>query len=215
MLQLGLEPRTALATNMLALTFMSLGATLPFLSKQTIDFQRLPLLLILTLVGSLAGAGLVFIVPTATLPHVISILMLAMVGVAIAQPKVNIALSAQPSGFSRFAGYSATLILGVYGGFFSGGYVTLLTMAYTTLFRMTLVEAIAMTKPLNIVSSLVATLVFATQGIVDYQLGFVLGAVMFTGGWLGSRFVLKMSDLWLRRIFVVSVIVLALKTLLK
>jgi uncharacterized membrane protein YfcA len=138
-----------------------------------------------------------------------------MVGVAIAQPKVNIALSAQPSGFSRFAGYSATLILGVYGGFFSGGYVTLLTMAYTTLFRMTLVEAIAMTKPLNIVSSLVATLVFATQGLVDYQLGFVLGAVMFTGGWLGSRFVLKMSDLWLRRIFVVSVIVLALKTLLK
>jgi uncharacterized membrane protein YfcA len=36
MLQIGIEPHTALATNMMALTFMSIGATLPFLKEKTI-----------------------------------------------------------------------------------------------------------------------------------------------------------------------------------
>jgi uncharacterized membrane protein YfcA len=44
MLQLHIEPRTALATNMFALTFMSLGGTLPFLRGQNADRKRLPLL---------------------------------------------------------------------------------------------------------------------------------------------------------------------------
>lgn len=34
MLQLSIEPRIALATNMLALTFMSVGGTLPFIGKK-------------------------------------------------------------------------------------------------------------------------------------------------------------------------------------
>ncbi len=55
-----------------------------------------------------------------------------------------------------------TFILGIYGGFFSGGYVTLLTAAYVMLFRMTFVEAIATTKFINIFSSLIATIIFFT-----------------------------------------------------
>ncbi|HRH45111.1 MAG TPA: hypothetical protein PKY82_25965 [Pyrinomonadaceae bacterium] len=41
MLQFGVEPRVALATNMFALMFMSVGGTLPFLGKGTIKRQRL------------------------------------------------------------------------------------------------------------------------------------------------------------------------------
>lgn len=39
----------------------------------------------------------------------------------------------------------------------------------TLLFRMTFVQAIATTKLINVFSSLVATLIFMSQGIVDYQ----------------------------------------------
>jgi uncharacterized protein len=51
-------------------------------------------------------------------------------------------------------------------------------------------------------------------GLVDYRLGLVLGAVMFVGATIGARVVLRMHNMWLRRIFLAAVIALALKTLL-
>jgi hypothetical protein len=108
----------------------------------------------------------------------------------------------------------ATFGLGIYGGFFSGGYVTLLTAAYVALFRMTFVEAIATTKLVNIFSSLVATGVFTAAGIVDYRLGIILGIAMFIGGIIGSQVALKLSNRWLRRIFLATVVILAVKTMM-
>lgn len=215
MLQMGIVPRTALATNMLALTFMSLGATLPFLKQKIINPSRLPLLIGLTLIGSLIGAGLVLIVPSKAVPQIISFLMIAVAIFSIFDYRTR-ATSAEGSSSRTqpFLGYAATFGLGIYGGFFSGGYITLLTAAYVGLFRMSLVEAIATTKLVNIFSSLVATAFFTANGLVDYPLGIVLGITMFIGGTIGSRIALKLNDLWLRRIFLATVILLAIKTLM-
>ncbi len=216
MFQLGIEPRTALATNMLALTFMSIGGTLPFIGKSTIDRRRLPILIILTLTGSILGALLVLSVPSKAMPLIISMLMLAVAAFSIANRDAGVVLcSEKPSQIMEIAGYVATFVLGIYGGFFSGGYVTLLTAAYITLFRMTFVEAIANTKLINIFSSLVATLIFIGRGIVDYKLGIILSLVMFVGGLIGSHFALKMSNIWLRRIFLATVVTLALWNLVQ
>ncbi len=52
LIQMGMSPQRAIANNMFALTLMSLGATLSFVGKDAIDRQRLPFLIILTVVGS-------------------------------------------------------------------------------------------------------------------------------------------------------------------
>jgi hypothetical protein len=109
------------------------------------------------------------------------------------------------------AGYIATFALGVYGGFFSGGYVALLTVAHVFFFRMTFTEAVAVTKVLNLFSSLIATAIFAWQGIIDWKLGFLLSAVSFAGAVLGATLARRMSDLWLRRIFFSAVVLLTTK----
>lgn len=215
MFQFGIEPRTAIATNMLALTFMSIGGTLPFLGKSAINRRRLPLLIALTLAGSLLGALLVLIVPSKAMPQIISILMVAVVGFSIAKRDAGVVRGlGKPSRVMEVGGYGATFVLGIYGGFFSGGYVTMLTAAYITLFRMTFVEAIANTKLINVFSSLIATIIFILQGLVDYKLGIILSLTMFIGGIIGSHFALKVSNIWLRRIFLTTAIALALKTLL-
>jgi uncharacterized protein len=59
-----------------------------------------------------------------------------------------------------------------------------------------------------------AALVFVREGLVDWPLGLILSAVRFAGGSLGAVLAQWVSNLWLRRIFVTSVIVMALKTLL-
>ncbi|MEH2148383.1 sulfite exporter TauE/SafE family protein [Nostoc sp.] len=215
MLQLSIEPRIALATNMLALTFMSVGGTLPFIGKKAIDRSRLPIMIAITLLGSIIGALFVLVVPSKSMPLIISILMIVVAVFSITNRKAGIVSRiGKPSPIEEIGGYVATFVLGVYGGFFSGGYVTMLTAAYVSLFRMTFVQAIANTKFINIFSSLIASIIFFTQGIVDYQLGIILSITMFIGGVVGSRVALKLSNIWLRRIFLTTVIVLALKTLL-
>ncbi|MBH8563075.1 sulfite exporter TauE/SafE family protein [Nostoc sp. CENA67] len=215
MLQLGIEPRTALATNMLALTFMSMGGTLPFIGKKTIDHSRLPLLIVLTLAGSIWGAVIVLTVPVKLMPLIISILMIAVAIFSITNRNVGvIPPTGSPSRLAEFGGHAATFVLGIYGGFFSGGYITILTTAYVSLFRMTFLEAVANTKLINIFSSLIATIIFISRGIVDYKLGIILSATMFIGGVIGSGIAIKLSNIWLRRIFLITVIALAFKTLL-
>ena len=106
-----------------------------------------------------------------------------------------------------------TFLLGIYGGLYSGGYVTVLTATLVEFFGMRFSEAVASTKLINVVSSTIATGVFMWQGLVDYKLGIVLGITMFFGGYIGAHYATKLNDVWLKRIFLTTVFVLALKTI--
>jgi uncharacterized protein len=73
----------------------------------------------------------------------------------------------------RAGGYVATFLLAVYSGFFSGGYVMMLTTVFVLLFGLTLLQSVATTKVVNVFSSAIATLIFAWHGGVDYKLGII------------------------------------------
>ena len=214
MMQCGIEPHVAVATNMLALVFLSLGGTAPFIKSRAFRCGRLPWLVALTLVGSALGSSLLVVIPTRSMPLVVSLAMIVVAVFSLASR--NPGLTEDAEGASRtmvILGYVSTFILGIYGGFFSGGYVALLTAAYVAFFRMTFVEAMAVTKLLNAASSLVATAVFAWEGLIAWKLGIALGVVSFAGAVLGAVLARRMGNVWLRRIFVAAVVVLALKTL--
>ncbi len=212
--QAGIDPRAAVATNMFALIFMSAGGTLPFLKSKAIDRNRLPVLLALTALGSIIGALLLLVITSASVPLLVSIAMIAVAIFSVVKRDAGTTPSESRSPNAEMAGYIATFLLGIYGGFFSGGYVTLLTAVYVAFFGMTFVEAVATTKVINIVSSLIATGLFMARGIVNYELGIVLGIVMFFGAMIGSHIAVRINNIWLRRIFLITVIILALKTLL-
>ncbi len=151
MMQCGIDAHVAVATNMLALIFLSLGGTVPFIQGQVIPRKRLPALTGLTLAGSFLGAFLLLAVPSKDMPIVVASAMLVVLIFSLI--KRDMGLSKAPDSSSRsleITGYIVTFALGVYGGFFSGGYVALLTVAYLFFFRMTFTEAVAITKVLNV-----------------------------------------------------------------
>jgi uncharacterized membrane protein YfcA len=215
LMQFGLDPHVAIATNMFTLVFLSLGGTLPFLNCQTILRKQLLALVGLTLIGSTSGALLLLVVPSKAMPLVIAT---AMIGIGIFSfRKRSAGLSSGTEKLSRrseAAGYVMTLLLGIYGGFYSGGYVILLTAAYVAFFRMSFIEAVAITKILNFFSSFVAAAVFAAQGLIDWNLGVVLSGAGLAGGFLGAVLAQRVGNVWLRRVFLAAVIALALKALL-
>jgi uncharacterized membrane protein YfcA len=212
MISLGIEPHIAIATNMLALTFMSMGGFAPFVGKRTISGNRLPISIVLTVIGSGLGALALLALPVRGLHYTVAIAMLVLAGFTLLNKNFGTPhQDASVSGASAFFGYVATFLLAIYGGFFSGGYVTLLTATFVTLFGMTFLHAVATTKVINVFSSAVATMFFLWRGIVDVRLGLILGGTMFLGALLGARIALKLSSVWLRRIFIAVVLCLAVR----
>lgn len=211
MLQFGIEPRTAVATNMLTLTLLSFGGMLPFVRTTAIDRPRVPLLTALTLAGSAAGALLLFTVPARWMTLIIPVAMIAVAAVLLFDPATDLA---PPSRLRGRTGYAVMALLSIYGGFLSGGYATLVTAAGILFFRYPLLRAIAMSKVLNTASSLIAVIVFAHYGIIDWRLGIILSAAAFAGGLLGTHWARKMPSALLRRLFLLAVAVLALKSLI-
>jgi uncharacterized protein len=175
MIAFGVEPHVAVATNMMALIFMSVGGSLPFAQKGVIERRLLPVSIALTVIGSGIGALLLLRIPTGALQLTIAIAMLA-VAIFTLLRRDGGTTEHSMSNSRRAAGYFATFILAIYGGFFSGGYVTMLTAVFVLLFGLTFLQGVATTKVVNVFSSLVATVLFAWHRILDYKLGTILGA---------------------------------------
>ncbi len=186
MIQFGIAPHAAVATNMMALVFMSIGGSLPFARKGILYRRHLPTSIAITIIGSALGALLLLEVPMRALQLIIALAMIVVAVFSIV--KQDGAEREIPVSHKReLAGYGMTFLLAVYGGFFSGGCVTLLTAAFVFLFGMTLLQSVATTKVINAFSSAVATAVFMSRGVVDYKLGSILGITMFVGAMVGGH----------------------------
>jgi uncharacterized membrane protein YfcA len=215
MIGLGIEAHTAIATNMLALTFMSVGGSVPFLRGDAIRSTYLPLSILLTVIGSGLGAMLLLTVPVRALQLTVAAAMVGVTIFTLMQRDLGLSAEKSASRPAVLTGYGATFLLAVYGGFFSGGYVTMLTACLVVFFGMTFLQGVATTKVINVFSSAVATAVFLWRGVVDVKLGVVLGVAMFLGALLGARIALRLHPIWLRRIFITAVIGLAVKMIVR
>jgi uncharacterized membrane protein YfcA len=213
MFQFGIDPKVAVATNMFGLTFMAIGATIPFLRQKAIDRKRVTPLILLTLAGSAIGAGLVGFITGDALKIIVSVSMIVVTIFTLLKRNAGVEKIENTVGGALIFAYVLTFVLGIYGGFYSGGYVTLLTTTCVAFLGMTFTEAVASTKLINVFSSSVASGIFMWQGLVDYKLGVILAVTMFVAAYIGAKTVTKLNDLWLRRIFLFTVLILAVKTI--
>lgn len=212
MFQFGIDEKVAVATNMFGLTFMAIGGTIPFARRGAVAFRKLTPLLILTIVGSALGAMLVGLITNQAIKLIVTIAMFVMVAFTLFRHNGR-----SGSGDARPiwpAVYVLAFLLAIYGGLYSGGYVTVLTATLVAFAGMTFGESVAATKLINVFSSGIATLIFMWQGLVDYWLGMFLAVAMFAGAYVGAHYAAKMNEVWLRRIFVTTVLLLAVKTLI-
>lgn len=214
MFQFGIDPKIAVATNMFGLTFMNIGATLPFARQNVIEYKKISPLVILTLIGSAFGALLVGLITSHSLKIIVSTAMIAVAIFTLLKRDAGIAKSAKISRTATIVTFALTLLLGIYGGLYSGGYTTILTTLYVAFYGMTFTEAVASTKFINVFSSLIASVIFALQNLIDYKLGIILAVTMFVAAYVGAITVTRINDVWLKRIFLFTVLLLAIKTIL-
>ncbi|MFL6467450.1 MAG: sulfite exporter TauE/SafE family protein [Pyrinomonadaceae bacterium] len=223
MFQLGMDEKVAVATNMFGLVFMAVGGAIPFLRQGTVRVKELSPLIILTIIGSTIGAAITGAITNQAIKAIVTVAMIAVVAFTLLkkgngnrdEKTSDLEPLKRGSGSGSYllvTGFIVTFLLAIYGGLYSGGYVTVLTASFVAFFGMSYSESIAATKVINVFSSLVATLVFIYEGLVDFRLGLILGVTMFIAAYAGAHFATKMNELWLRRIFLGAVLILAAKT---
>src|SRR5664279_3616955 len=121
MIVVGMSPRQAVATNMFAVTFMTISATARFARARLLRWRLLVPLAIITAFTSALGAVIAVKLPEAVVKTVVGVSMAVLVLFIAFQRK---SAPVEPTPRRRLVGYVGTTLLGVYGGFFSGGYTT-------------------------------------------------------------------------------------------
>ena len=119
-----------------------------------------------------------------------------------------------PSQPSELVGHVLTFVLGIYGGFFSGGYVAFLTATFVAFFGDELHRGSGHDQGTQPVFVFGCNIVFAVRGLIDWRLGLILGLSSFVGAAAGAMLAQHMSNVLLRRIFLVAVTALAVRTML-
>jgi uncharacterized membrane protein YfcA len=74
-----------------------------------------------------------------------------------------------------------------------------------------MMESVAVTKPVNLVSCAAASVIFFIGGVIDLRVGLPLAAANLLGGWLGAHAALKGGDRFVRLFFQLTVAALAIK----
>jgi uncharacterized membrane protein YfcA len=208
----GLPPHLALATNKGQSVFGSFAALARFVRGGLVDGRRARVTFPLGLVGSLGGAALVLATPSSALrPIVVGLLAFAALFVGLRRgPPPRLADAPRP----RHAAWVAAAIalgIGAYDGFFGPGTGTFLIVAFAALLGDGLAHASASAKVVNFASNLAALALFASRGVVVWQVALPMAGAQLAGGWIGAHLAIRKGDALVRRVVVAVTLALAAK----
>ncbi len=208
---MGVEPSVAIASNMFGITFLCLGAGFRFARSEHLRLHPTLLLCLAAIPGSLLGAHITLSISADALRTIIIAALGGIVLFLIFKPSFG-EKHKDTSRRLQVTGFVTTSMWAVYGGLFSGGYTTVLTVAVIFFFGLSLLESVATTKIINLGSSLAATLLFAAAGAIDYDIAIPLAISMLLGGYTGAHLATRLPHEWIRKIMILIVTGLAAAT---
>ena len=207
LLTAGVPAPLALGTNKGQSVFGSGAATLRFARAGKLTWRRSLPSFAAGFVGSLGGAAAVSQLDTAALkPLIIVLLCVAAVLVLVPRPR-----SARPSTRPLLTATAIALTVGAYDGFFGPGTGTLLIVGYLWLLGEAADAASANAKVVNFASNLAALAIFASQGVVRWDVALPMAAAQFLGGAFGARLAVRRGDRFVRWVVLAVVICLVVK----
>ena len=209
---LGLPPQMAVATNKFGGIGLSLGAVTKFWHAKKIDWRYMFPLCALGLAGAYLGSTLLLRIPQSLLSKMVGVLLLLMLPLLLIRQDMGVRKHI-PTTLQRMTGYGVYFITMVYGAFFGAGSGTLLTYLLVFFFGLPMVEAMATQFIPWLLLSALSLLIYAAHGIVSYTYGIALFLGMLVGGYAGAHVAIKKGNAWVKLLFAIVVVALAVKLL--
>jgi uncharacterized membrane protein YfcA len=206
----GVPAAVANGTNRVGVLVQAAFAARTFRSEAVDGGGELLPQVVVSGLGSLAGAGLAVVLPQEALEAAISVCMLGVVLVALVRPS----RWSEPSAPSAWR-WPALLVVGLYGGFLQAGVGLLLLPCLVRLGGLDPVRANARKSLLVGTLTVPALITFAATGVVDWGVGIVLAAGSAAGAVVGAKLTTRLGARFVWATLLVVVALTALRTLLQ
>jgi hypothetical protein len=210
LLATGMPPHLALGTNKLQGTCGSMTSTFNYSRKGLVNLNEIPLGVMFTAVGALAGTLTVQVLSADFLRQIILFLLIAVFIYTWISPDLG-KLDQRPSMAAPAFFGCAGMVLGFYDGFFGPGTGSFWTIVLVVVLGLNLKKATAHTKVFNFTSNVVALGAFFYAKQVVVSAGLVMGAGQMLGAFIGSRLVIQKGTGFVRVFFLVVVAATILK----
>ncbi len=212
---LGLSPQSAIATSQFGGAGSAIFGLYEFNRKKLLDVKLGSILAVTAILGAVVGANWVLRVNQSQLRLFVAAATVVILLVFLIKPQAGLQPSSKKRSKKRYAvGLPISFFLGVYGGFYGVNLGTFLSYLLILVFGQTFLESAATRKIVGLLLILAAIVVFATHHVIDYRYGAFLFAGSGTGSYLGAHFSDRIGNLWVKRLFIVVVLILAAKLVL-
>lgn len=209
---LGIPPQITLATNKFGGIGLSLGALYEFIKKKKIVWRYTIFLSFFGILGSLIGSHILLTIDTSILQKLIGILLILLIPTVFI--KKNFGVEEKPTSRKRkIFGCICYFFISIIASFFGGLGVITISMAIY-FFGLSMIKANATELFSYSVFSLASVIIFASNGIINYQIGVLLFIGMLIGGYLGAHTAIKKGNEWVKLVFTVIIIFSAIKIIL-
>ncbi len=208
----GLPINMAVPTNRLGVLGTGFSNTLVFLKNKKIIFKYLPILILVSIVGSIIGANIFLSIDKSILSKIIGIMILLVLPIIFIRKDSGLVKKIVSKTYNYF-GYISYFILAIYDGFFGVGAGIVAIYIFIFLFGTTIIEANALDKIPWFINVLISTIIFAFSGLINYIYGLVLLLGMLIGGYFGARIVITKGNIFVKAVFSVIVVIFAIKLL--
>lgn len=210
LLAAGLPPTQALATNKLQSVGGSFSASLYFVRRGTVKLAGQKRNIVMTLLGSAAGAVLIQHVRADLLRQLLPLLVIAIGLYFLLMPRLG-----AEDRKRRLSGWPFALVgggcVGFYDGFFGPGAGSFYALAFVMLCGFNLATATAHAKVLNFTSNFGGLMLFVLSGKVIWAVGLVMLAGQILGARLGARMVLTKGQQLIRPMIVAVSLLMSIK----
>lgn len=189
----GLDPKTANASNRVAVLFSSGAAARTFSKHGHLDRDLARRLSVPTLLGVPVGALMAIYLPTDSFELIFGLIFLVMAGLLISNPK-RIAEMTKVTKESRGKIFASFFAIGIYVGFIQAGMGILVLLAMSLLNSGDLVASNGVKNWIAFLVTSVAVVCFAIYGLIDWVPGLVMACGNLCGGVVGAKLAIKKGN---------------------
>lgn len=211
MIFMGIPPVVANASNRVALLAQNVVSVSNF-TKNKISAGTYGIYLsIIALIGAIIGAQLAVDIPGELFNRILSIVMLVVAVLIMINPSLASGQAERITGRYKWMGFIAFFMVGIYGGFLHAGIGFMMMLALIKINRFSLLKTNSVKVLVALVYTVAALGVFIIEDVINWEAGLILAIGSATGGWLGSTFSIKKGDVWIKRILLIAILVMAVK----
>lgn len=203
----GLPANLANGTNRVGVLLQAAGSSTGFAKSKTLNIASSKDIIILTVIGAIAGVYTATIVSNEQFLFVFRYLMVLMLFVILVKPERWLH-DTDSTKLPVWVSVPVFLVLGFYGGFIQMGMGIFFLAVLVLVSKYSIMQANAIKTIVIMIYTTVVLAIFAWKGLVSWEIGLLMALGQTFGGYLTAAYATQIPNinLWAYRLLIVIII---------